>query len=100
MTRRRYTLENPFAEAPSRTSVPPSTPYDDALRMGRQLLERPLVGGGLRRVMVQHEKQRMTVWERIKVLTETEPNILWQNWGRGLDGASIVTGILKIRDRD
>jgi acetyl-CoA carboxylase carboxyltransferase component len=42
----------------------------------------------------------MTVWERLKVLTEGEPNILWQNWGRGLDGASIVTGILSIKGRD
>jgi acetyl-CoA carboxylase carboxyltransferase component len=68
--------------------------------MGRELLEKPLAGGGLRRVMVQHEKQRMTVWERIKVLTDSEPNIFWQNWGRSLDGASIVTGILNITGRD
>jgi acetyl-CoA carboxylase carboxyltransferase component len=51
-------------------------------------------------VRVQHAKGRMTVWERIKVLTEREPNILWQNWGRGLDGAAIVTGILSIAGRD
>jgi acetyl-CoA carboxylase carboxyltransferase component len=74
--------------------------YDDALRMGRELLEKPLAGGGLRRVAVQHAKQRMTVWERIKVLTAEEPNVLWQNWGPNLDGASIVTGILKVKGRD
>jgi len=68
--------------------------------MGAELLERSKRGGGLQRVMVQHEKKRMTVWERIKVLTEHEPNILWQNWGKNLDGASIVTGILNIRGRD
>ena len=44
------------------------------------------------RVRVQHAKGRMTVFERIKVLTDREPNLLWQNWGQGLDGASIVTG--------
>ena len=51
-------------------------------------------------MLVQHAKQRMTVWERIKVLTDSEPNILWQNWGPGLDGASIVTGIITVRGRD
>ncbi|HTU58107.1 MAG TPA: carboxyl transferase domain-containing protein, partial [Polyangiales bacterium] len=74
--------------------------YEEDLQMGAELLERSKRGGGLSRVMVQHEKKRMTVWERIKVLTEHEPNILWQNWGKNLDGASIVTGILNIRGRD
>jgi len=74
--------------------------YDEDLQVGAELLERSARGGGLQRVMVQHEKKRMTVWERIQVLTEHEPNILWQNWGKNLDGASIVTGILNIRGRD
>jgi acetyl-CoA carboxylase carboxyltransferase component len=107
------TLDNPLrpdeAAAPAFPgSVPPppgSAPsaegmYDRALELGSELLERPLRGGGLERVMVQHAKARMTVWERIKVLTETEPNILYQNWGPALDGASIVTGILNIKGRD
>jgi acetyl-CoA carboxylase carboxyltransferase component len=34
------------------------------------------------------------------VLTDREPNILWRNWGPGLDGAAIVTGILDIDGRD
>jgi acetyl-CoA carboxylase carboxyltransferase component len=44
----------------------------------------------------------MTVWERIEVLQDkgVQPIILFQNWGRNLDGASIVTAILKIRGRD
>jgi acetyl-CoA carboxylase carboxyltransferase component len=42
----------------------------------------------------------LTIWERIKVLTDREPSILWRNWGPGLDGASIVTGILDIEGRD
>jgi acetyl-CoA carboxylase carboxyltransferase component len=97
-----YALDNPLDDRDARaaTASENKTVYDDALRMGSELLEKPLQGGGLRRVMVQHEKQRMTVWERIKVLTEREPNILWQNWGPNLDGASIVTGILKIKGRD
>jgi acetyl-CoA carboxylase carboxyltransferase component len=75
-------------------------PYDHALAMGTELRTRPVQGGGLDRVRVQHTKSRMTVFERIKVLTESEPNFMWENWGPGLDGASIVAGILKIGDRD
>jgi acetyl-CoA carboxylase carboxyltransferase component len=70
------------------------------LAMGRELQAKPLEGGGERRVMVQHAKSRMTVWERIKVLADSEPNILWQNWGPSLDGASLVTGIINVRGRD
>ncbi|HET8937307.1 MAG TPA: carboxyl transferase domain-containing protein [Polyangiales bacterium] len=97
-----FALENPFATDATSATDPSSarTAYDDDIQMGAELLERSKRGGGLSRVMVQHEKKRMTVWERIKVLTEHEPNILWQNWGKNLDGASIVTGILNIRGRD
>jgi methylmalonyl-CoA decarboxylase subunit alpha len=102
MSQRSYSLENPLAPVqPDAAATPAATsPYDSALSMGRELLAKPLAGGGLRRVMVQHEKQRMTVWERIKVLTDSEPNFLWQNWGPNLDGASIVTGIVKMKGRD
>ena len=74
--------------------------YHDALELGEELIERPERGGGPDRVRVQHSKNRMTVWERIKVLTREEPSILWRNWGPSLDGASIVTGILDINGRD
>ncbi len=75
-------------------------PYQVALDMAEELLARPLVGGGPARVRIQHSKQRMTVWERIKTLTDREPMILWRNWGPELDGASIVTGILDIDGRN
>ena len=42
----------------------------------------------------------MTVWERIRVLTDKEPNVLYQNWGKNLDGASLVTAIINIGGRD
>jgi acetyl-CoA carboxylase carboxyltransferase component len=100
----RYALDNPLAP---RTVAKRRDPthrsarfYEESLELGRELLERPKQGGGLDRVRIQHAKGRMTVWERIRVLTDREPNILWQNWGRGLDGASIVTGILSIAGRD
>jgi len=99
-----YSLCNPF----DRPVVEPDTVhhhagaklYEEALGLGEELLARPKQGGGLARVRVQHAKGRMTVFERIKVLTDREPNLLWQNWGPGLDGASIVTGILNVGGRD
>jgi len=56
--------------------------------------------GGPARIMQQHAKERMTVQERVRVLTETSPNILFQNWGEHLDGASIFTALLNIDGRD
>ena len=79
---------------------PPVGVYQASLDMADELLARPLRGGGPDRVRVQHAKQRMTVWERIRALTDREPMILWRNWGPELDGASIVTGILDIDGRD
>jgi acetyl-CoA carboxylase carboxyltransferase component len=42
----------------------------------------------------------MTIWERIRYLSDGEPTILYQNWGPNLDGASLVTAITKINGRD
>ncbi len=97
-----HSLDNPFAtEAPSRLPARSGgSVYDAALGLGEELLEKPVQGGGLDRVRVQHAKGRMTVFERIRVLTDQEPNLLWQNWGPNLDGASLVCGILDIGGRD
>jgi acetyl-CoA carboxylase carboxyltransferase component len=96
-------LENPFdTENADAVSVKesPEMLYDQMLTRGEELLQKPLRGGGESRVRVQHSKGRMTVWERIKVLTSSEPHITFQNWGSELDGAGIVTGILNIDGRD
>ena len=97
-------LENPFAPqeetSASRAVHPSAAVYEEALELGRELAQRPLRGGGLDRVRVQHSKGRMTVFERLRCLTDREPNLLWHNWGPGLDGASIVTGILEVGGRD
>jgi len=98
-----YSLANPLAKAPEAAPIhhhAGSRVYDEALLLGEELLEKPGRGGGPERVRIQHAKGRMTVFERIKVLTEREPNLLFQNWGPSLDGASIVTGILDIGGRD
>ena len=96
-------LENPFepenAEAVSVEGSPEQL-YEQMLTRGVELMKKPLQGGGESRVRVQHSKGRMTVWERIKVLTSAEPHITFQNWGSELDGAGIVTGILNIGGRD
>ena len=91
--------EEPNAAAGA-SEAAPQGPYEAALEMAEELNARPLVGGGAARVRTQHSKHRMTVWERIKTLTDREPMILWRNWGPELDGASIVTGILDIDGRD
>ena len=96
-------LENPLDPKTSKKVSEKETPamlYDQMLKRGEELLEKPLKGGGESRVRVQHSKGRMTVWERIKVLTTAEAHITFQNWGAELDGAGIVTGILNIDGRD
>jgi acetyl-CoA carboxylase carboxyltransferase component len=74
--------------------------FEEAMQEGYDLIQRPKKSVGIDQIEKQHFKKRMTVWERIKVLTEIEPNILFQNWGKNLDGASLVTGILNIGGRD
>ena len=96
-------LENPFDPKIAETAFVEESPemlYDKMLARGEELLKKPLQGGGESRVRVQHSKGRMTVWERIKVLTSAEAHITFQNWGSELDGAGIVTGILNIDGRD
>ncbi|TNF23760.1 MAG: acetyl-CoA carboxylase carboxyltransferase subunit [Deltaproteobacteria bacterium] len=92
------TLEDPLAPAPA--PAPPPSVYDAALAAGAELMQRPYLGGGVTRIERQHLKGRMTVWERIRVLTDEEPTVLYQNWGPNLDGASLVTALLRIGDRD
>ncbi len=99
-------LKNPFA--PPETvefTIPGEIPgkkggYEEAMKEGHDLIQRPIKSVSIAQIEKQHFKKRMTVWERIKVLTEKEPNILFQNWGKNLDGASLVTGILNVNGRD
>lgn len=100
------TLDNPLAttaEAASRDAAHTQLgPYDQTLVQGEELRRRPYSAAGTVQILRQHAKNRMTVWERIDVLQDkgSQPAILYQNWGRNLDGASIVTGVVKIRGRD
>ena len=99
-------LRNPFElDGENRSSsedAKGSGPYDVALREGEQLRERPRTAAGPVPIGRQHAKRRMTVWERMDVVRDsgTEPTILYQNWGPNLDGASLVTAVVKVQGRD
>ena len=96
-------LENPIESEKGKSGTvekSSKTIYEKMLLRAEELIKKPLQGGGESRVRIQHSKGRMTVWERIKVLTSEEPHITFQNWGKDLDGAGIVTGIINIRGRD
>jgi acetyl-CoA carboxylase carboxyltransferase component len=97
-------LTNPLAdvraEAPKTPQSPEAEAYEATLREGRELQERPYKAAGIVQIERQHAKQRMTVWERIRVLTPDAPYVLFQNWGKNLDGASLVTAVINIHGRD
>lgn len=94
------TLDNPLAPGTNTSGESNRSRYDHMLDRAEELIAKPKQGGGSKRIRIQHSKERMTVWERIRVLTQHEPQITFQNWGAQLDGAGIVTGILNIAGRD
>lgn len=73
--------------------------YEAALSAGMELIEKPRQASQAA-IARQHQKGRMTVWERIDQLVDEPPTILFQNWGENLDGASLVTAIGKVNGRD
>ena len=97
---------NPFAKREALAfSVPDqvvSTPgaYEKTLQDAHEIINKPFFSAGLKNIQRQHLKNRMTVWERIAVLTDEPPKVLFQNWGPDLDGASLVTAIIKVDGRD
>ncbi len=100
------TLDNPFDlteevafTVPGQISYQPGL-YEEKLKEGYELLQRPFSAAGETNIRKQHLKNRMTIWERIRVLTSKEPTILYQNWGENLDGASLVTAIVDIDGRE
>jgi acetyl-CoA carboxylase carboxyltransferase component len=74
--------------------------YEEAMREGYDLVQRPIRSVPIDQIEKQHAKKRMTVWERMRVLSDKEPNVLFQNWGKNLDGASLVTAVLNVNGRD
>lgn len=99
-------LENPFEqkvevafEVPGQIATEPGI-YEEKMQEAHELRQRPFKAAGDANIRRQHLKNRMTVWERIRVLSDKEPTILYQNWGENLDGASLVTAIIDIDGRE
>ena len=99
-------LDNPFSESNEREFTVPgqvaSAPglYENALKDGWELQRRPYETAGIKNIQRQHLKKRMTIWERIECLADEEPTVFFQNWGPNLDGASLVTAVIKVNGRD
>lgn len=91
-------LENPFEAPPAHSAA--TNAYQAMLDEGEELRKRPYQGGGVEQNARQHAKNRMTVWERLQLLSKDRPDVLFENWGPQLDGASLVTAVLKIGGRD
>jgi acetyl-CoA carboxylase carboxyltransferase component len=99
------TLTDPLETSATLRSEDPAGPlgpYDQALIAAEELRARPREAASTVQVLRQHAKDRMTVWERIDVLQDKgeRPIVLYQNWGPNLDGASLVTALIKIQGRD
>ncbi len=100
------TLVNPFAvseerqfEVPGQVHSEPGL-FEASMRAGAELQRRPYTAAGVRSIQRQHLKKRMTVWERIRFLADEPPVVLYQNWGPNLDGASLVTALIRVNNRD
>jgi len=101
-----YSLSNPFGKeedlefvVPGQIGYAPGL-YERTMAEGHALQQRPRRAAGVVNIERQHQKDRMTIWERIKVLADGEPTVLFQNWGENLDGASLVTALIKVKGRD
>ncbi|AQA18878.1 acetyl-CoA carboxylase carboxyltransferase subunit [Halioglobus japonicus] len=99
-------LDNPFSmneeqefKVPGQVAAEPGL-YEEALKAGWELQQRPYRAAGVKNTQRQHQKKRMTIWERIDCLADDEPTVFFQNWGPNLDGASLVTAIIKVNGRD
>lgn len=98
------TLDNPLAPAAAAAAATDAAAgaYEAALADGLALRQKPFDAAGTVARMRQHAKGRMTVWERIDTLKDkgSRPTVLYQNWGRNLDGASIITAVVQVHGRD
>ncbi len=99
-------LEDPIPEIVPELAVNPLLPvpgpYEKAIAEAAELLRRPRAAGSGIQALRQHAKDRMTVWERLEVLRDpgSQPDLLFQNWGPNLDGASLMTAVVRIHGRD
>jgi hypothetical protein len=78
-------LSNPFTteqavqfSVPGQASYEPGL-YEESLKKGFDLIQRPKTAAGVAAISRQHGKGRMTIWERMSVLTDEDPKVLFQN---------------------
>ena len=57
---------------PKETAGGAETEYGKAIARGKELIAKPLELGGPARILAQHAKGRMTVLERLRMLSEIE----------------------------
>ena len=69
-------LDNPFEEkkeveftVPGQINYQPGL-YETTLKASYELIQRPRKAAGVVNIERQHQKKRMTVWERIEVLKD------------------------------
>ncbi len=99
-------MRNPFAETEELSFRVPGQVgeetglYEATLKAGHELMRRPREAAGEANIRRQHAKGRMTIWERIDVLSDEPPTVLFQNWGENLDGASLVTAVIRVKGRE
>ena len=99
-------LGNPLAQGQERrpsthsAQAPQSGRYEEVIESGAMIMRRPMEASGVKGALRQHLKRRMTIWERLEVLADDNPMVLFQNWGPNLDGASLVTAIIQVEGRD
>jgi acetyl-CoA carboxylase carboxyltransferase component len=102
-------LSNPLSSQSSSSAVSsqrleitkaPAGLYESRISHAEELIKKPYESAGDTNILRQHIKGRMTVWERLAILSDKDPIILFQNWGPNLDGASLVTAIIQIEGRD
>ena len=96
---RKLDLDNPF-EIENRVNEfdKPDT-YQNAKLAAKTIGKKPFQAKA-DAIIRQHKNNRMTVWERINLLSDTTPTILYKNWGPHLDGANLVTAICKVDGRE
>ncbi len=92
-------LDNPLASVTDAAPPPKEGTYQETIVAAEALRRRPREPG-VKALIRQHQKGRMTVWERIEVLTDEPPTVLFENWGKNLDGASLVTAVIRVDGRD
>ncbi len=93
-------LDNPFEPVVQEPAMADLQLFEKSLVAARDIISKPFTSAGLKNIQRQHLKNRMTIWERIRVLTEQPAKVLFQNWGPDLDGASLVTAIINVDGRD